>query len=271
MTLSATPSGLEAGRLVRSAGQRLALARVAVFVLAGLVLLSLFVPQLLGKDRMGDVVGFAGLAAAAVWVLLGFNAARQGRRVREAAALATLGRSDLAEQRALATLEGFCLLRPVTLGAAVVLARVRQTQGRHAEAARLAAFVLSRRERTLTGGKRTIRLLLGESLLAAGDPSGASTAIRPLYSPSGDKDQQLDLDEALRLLSLQIRLDAAAEQWQSLYNALPTSMPMVELLPSGVQADLLRELARASQACGDESWATYLERRASLLTTKEST
>ncbi len=266
MTLSApSPAALDAGRIVRSAGQRLALARVAAVGLATVVVGSLFLPQWLGQERLGDVVGFAGMAAAAVWVLLGFNAARQGRRVREAAALATLGRSDLAEARAMATLETFCLLRPVTVGAAAVLARVRQTQGRHVEAARLAEFVLSRRERTLTGGKRAVRLLLAEALVAAGEHARASRAVMPLYESPLKPGDRLDLDEALRLLSLQIRLDAALDRWDALHAGIDRSMPMVELMPIPTQVEATRTLLEAANRSNDQAWSAFLSRRVRLL------
>ncbi len=262
---AATPETFDdAAKLVRSATGRLLTARVAAVSLAMLVVSSLFLPPFLGVERFGDVLGFAGIAAAVVWVFLGVSAAKLGRRVREASALASVGRADLAEGRARETLDSFCLLRPVTLGAAAVLARVRASQGRHDDAARLAAFVLDRPEKALTGEKRGLRLLLADSLISLGNAEQARLALLPLYQPASG-DERLALADALRLLYLQLRVEAALDQWQAIYSRLASSLPMVELMPS---ADMVRSTAlllRAVDEAGDEAWASFLAHRVRLL------
>jgi hypothetical protein len=252
----------ETAKLVRATGQRLVAARVTVLILAAVVIASVFLPGALG--RTGDILGFVGMAAAGVWVMLGLNAAKHGRRVREAAALATIGRSDLAEDRALAALETFCLLRPVTVGAAAVMARVRQNQGRHDDAARLAAFVLSRPEKPLTGGKRTIRLLLAEAHLSVGRLAEAAAALMPLYQPDPKGDPP-DLDEALRLLSLQLRIDAKSGQWLFIHDGSTKSLPMIELMPTGEMARCTAILLAAAVEMKDDASAALLRRRVELV------
>ena len=260
----------EAGDLVRAAGQRMALARVTSLLLGttALVLLVVGRPIAEALGGSGDLALFVGMAAAAIWVFLGVNAARHGRRVREAAALASVGRVDLAEGRARESLESFCLLRTVTVGAAAVLARVRFGQGRHAEAARLAQFVLRRRERALGGEKRGVRLLLAESLLATGDAHAALAAAAPLYTPARQPRDQLTLADTLRLLAVQLTADGQLGRWDAIRAALPAAVPMVELMPSPDAAKLFALLAEAD---GDASgWSSYLRRRAELIAPEAS-
>lgn len=258
----------EAGDLVRAAAQRMALARITSIILGTSAILLLLLAPRLSFGNYGDVLSLIGVAAASVWVLLGINGARHGRRVREAAALANVGRNDLAEGRARESLESFCLLRPVTVGAAAVLARVRHGQGRHLEAARLASFVLGRRERVLGGEKRGVRLLLAEALLAAGDPYGAQTAITPLYYAQHDKEGRLTLPEAMRLLAIQLTVDARLGRWDALRAQIPKALPMVELMPTPECVRLTAILARAAAGGGEAyaPWAAFLSRRVSLLT-----
>ena len=255
----------EAGDLVRAAGQRMALARVLSLLLGttALVLLAVGRPVATALGGSGDLAFFIGMAAAAIWVFLGVNAARHGRRVREAAALASVGRVDLAEGRARESLESFCLLRTVTVGAAAVLARVRFGQGRHVEAARLAQFVLRRRERALGGEKRGVRLLLAESLLATGDANAALAAAAPLYTPARQGREQLTLADTLRLLSVQLTADGQLGRWDAIRAALPTAVPMVELMPPTDAARLFALLADADQS--NAGWSSFLRRRANLL------
>ena len=266
-TFPLPPAADEAGRLVRAAAQRMALARAASAALFAGVVLSLLAAPLLRSDHYGDVLGFAGMAAAAVWVFLGLSAARIGRRVREASALASVGRVDLAEGRATEALGSFCLLRPVTLGAAAVLARVRHGQGRHGEAARLAAFVIGRRENVLAGERRGVRLLLAEALLAGGDPVSAQAAAAPLYAPPPRGEEPLTLPEALRLLGVQIAAEAALGQWDDLRAKLPRLVPMVELMPPAECRRLTATLAEAAEGGGESfaEWAAFLRRRADVL------
>ena len=260
-------------RLVRSAASRLALARLAGIGLAMVVIGSLVLPPViaaLGAEGFGDVIGFAGMVAAVLWVVLGVSAARLGRRVREASALASVGRADLAEGRALETLTSFCLLRPVTLGAAAVMARVRQSQGRHAEAAGLASFVLGRRERALTGEKRGLRLLLAESLVELGEAEGARLALMPLYAPASSGKDRLTLPEALRLLGLQLRVQALLNDWQAMHARVASTLPMAELMPPAEMARSTALLLRAAAEAGDEAWRTFLAQRVQLLADPEA-
>ncbi len=257
----------ETGDLVRSARQRMAAARMTTILLAALVVFSLlFAPMLRGWEY-ADLFGYVGLAAAMVWLFLGMGAARQGRRVREAAALANVGRGDLAEGRARDVFESFCLLRPVTVGAAAVLARVRHGQGRYTEAVTLAAFVIERPERLLGGDKRAIRLLLAESLLAAGDTAGAQAAVMPLYVPAQRDADRLVLGDAMRLLAIQLTSQARTEQWDAIRGTLSNTVAMVELMPPRECARMTRILADAAQNGGAmfAEWARLLDRRADVL------
>ncbi len=254
----------DATDLLRGVRRRLLLARVAGILLAATVVSCLLFGRFAGP--LADVVGFAGLAAAGGWVLLALSAARHGRRVREAATLAGIGRIDLAEGRATDTLGSFCLLRPVTLGAAAVLAGTRYEQKRHRDAAALASFVLHRRERPLAGERRHIRLLLGEALLAAGDANGARAAVLPLYTAQDPRPgKRLGLPEALRLLAIGVTIEARLGLWAVLHERIATTLPMVELMPAKAEARVTALLFRAAVEREDAAWSAYLGRRAALL------
>ena len=263
--MTGTPD--DSASLLRGAQQRLAVARATGFALGFAVLASLLLAPLLRETGFGDVIGFAGLAAAGVWLFLGMAAARQGRRVREAAALASAGRVDLAEGRSLDTLGAFCLLRPVTVGAAAVLARVRHAQGRFAEAARLAAFVVARPERSFAGEKRGVRLLLAESLLASDDVAGAAHAVLPLYAPPTRREGPLTLAEALRLLAVQLTVDSQAGRLDAVRDGIGRKLAMVELMTPRESARLTAVLRDAAAEGGESfaAWAEFLSRRAAIL------
>ena len=148
-----------------------------------------------------------------------------------------------------------------------MLARVRHAQGRFGEAARLADFVLGRPERALGGEKRAVRLLLAESLLAAGDAAGARAAAAPLYAPAAREDDRLTLADATRLLSLQTAAEAELGLWADVRQNLGAKLAMIELMPPPESARLTAVLAKAAGEGGEafRDWAEYLSRRVALL------
>ena len=262
-----TAPGDDAGALVSRVGQRMMWARATSWSLAGVVFASLLLGSALRFERYGDVLAVLGAAAAILWLFLRMRSVTQGRRVREAAALLSVGRLDLAEPRATEAMSAFCLLRPVTLGAAALLAAVRHGQRRHAEAARLAAFVLARPEKLIAGSKRSVRLLLADALMELDAPDAARHAIGPLYAAAATPADRLPLAEALKLLSIQLTLDARAGRWAEVRHRLASKLSMVELMASKESARLTGLLLRAAEEGGAdfEAWRTLLARRAALL------
>ena len=248
-------------RLIDAAGTRLTLARAATWTLASVAFLGLLVGPLLGPA--GDVARLVGMAAVVVWVMLGVRSARVARLVREAAVLWRMGRTAAAETRAADAMTTFCLLRPVTVGAAEVLARVRSTQGRHPEAAALATFVLGRSERSVLGeeaGKVATRVLLVDSLLAAGLAPAAEAALLPLRQTP-----DLDLPARLRVLLADMRLAAARGDWPAVLADAEYKVSMLELMG---RDDVRRGHALLKQAAdvqAEGDWASFLGRRLELL------
>ncbi len=264
---SAVGPEADAAALVSRLGQRMTWARVTSWTLAGVVFASLLLASALRFEAFGDVLAVVGTAAAFLWLFLRMRSVSQGRRVREAAALLSVGRFDLAEPRATEAMGSFCLLRPVTLGAAALLAAVRHGQRRHAEAARLAAFVLARPEKLIAGNKRSVRLLLADALMELDATDAARAAIAPLYAPASNPSDRLPLAEALKLLSIQLTLDAKAERWDQLRHRLAGKLHMVELMGPKDAARLTALLLRAAEAGGAdyEGWRDLLARRVALL------
>jgi hypothetical protein len=257
------PPALGDVALLQSTGRRLAAARVVMAVLGAVALGGVVLASVLGQDLL--ILG--ALAAAGVWLFLSMSSNRHARRVREAAALATLGRVESAEGRAMETLKSFVLNRPTTIGAAAVLARVRYSQGRYAEAAVLSSFVLERPERALGSDKRGIRLLMGESLVEAGRVHEALAAVAVLYAPPGSAEGPLVLSEAMRLLQIQLRAQAALGQWDQVRDSIGGKLDLIELMPGDAMAKLTRLMAEATGRGGQAwaRWTRFLQQRADLL------
>ena len=249
------PDQPPAAATLRLARRRLAQARwLHVALLASV--LSGFI---LGPIVRLDVITYVALLAAGAWVLLGARAARLGRRARAAWSSATLGRVDDAEAGARDVLGDFCLMRPVTLAAVQALAVAAHQRQRFAESARLATFVLGRREKLFVGDRTNTRLMLVDALLGAGDTAAARAALAPLYR------QKLVLRDALALLSLQLRVDAASGQFARIVTDLAATLETVELMPPAESARAQAILLLAAERQGLAEWAAFLRRRVSLL------
>ncbi|MEL7237518.1 MAG: hypothetical protein AAGK78_01545 [Planctomycetota bacterium] len=246
-------------RLIDATRNRLTAARVTTIGLAVFVLACLMLAPGLQRFGIGDVVGLLGLVAAGVWVMLGVRSAAQARRVREAAAMVNLGRADLAGETAERALTAFNSARPVTVGAAAVLARVRFSEGRFLDAAALASFVLSRREKSLVGSKSPVRLLMVESLLAAGLTPAAQAAMMPLY------DESLDLNLSLRLLMAQLRIEARQGAWPAMMQGITSKVAMAELMPTPEAVLAHGMLWLGAERSGQTTWSAFLSRRVKLL------
>ena len=213
----------------------------------------------LGALLQMDWIGLLALLAAMLWVFLLVRSAKLVRQVREAWAAAQLGRADLAGQQAAELIESWSMLRPVTLSAVQVLAVAAHASARHAEAAELAGFVLSRRERLLVGDRTGTRLLLVDSLLAEGRLADAHGAALPLYAT------KLPLADALRLLGLQLRLEARYGAWGSMCERIGAKVDMAELMPPAESAAAQALLGLAAARQGLDDWAGWLWRRVNLL------
>ena len=253
MTLDALP--LDATATLRQARRRLAQARLLHAALLVSVLAGVTVGPLVGLD----VITYVALLAAGAWVLLGARSARLGRRARAAWSSAALGRVDDAEAGARDVLGDFCLMRPVTLAAVQALAVSAHQRRRFPEAARLAAFVLSRREKLFVGDRTNTRLMLADSLLGSGQYAAARTALEPLTR------EPLVLRDALALLAVRLRVDAAAGDLSAAANAIGEMLANAELLPPAESARAQAILLLAAERNGLTDWATFLRRRVGLL------
>ena len=253
------PDGLNVARTLAAARRRLGQAKLLhrvllVCVVGGLVL---------GPVLRLDVIAYVAMLAAVLWVLLATKSARLGRLARTAWAAARVGRLDDAEAGARETLASFCLLRPVTLAALQALARVAHGRREFDAAARLAGFVLGRREKLLVGDRVDVRLLLVDALLSAGNLEAAGKAAAPLRMA------KLTLRDALTLLSLRLRIDAAAGQFKSMTQGMAATVELAELLPPAESARAQGLLMLAAERTGKPEWAAWLRRRVQLLTDAE--
>ena len=250
------PNGAEIGaQRVGLARRRLALARWTQMLLLLAVGFGLAVGALIGLDWLVWIA----LVLAMLWVFLVVRSARLLRRVREAWGALQIGRPDMAEARALEALQAPTLLRPVTHSALMVLAAAAAKQARHEEAAQLAAFVLSRGERLLVGDRAGAQMLLAESLLVMGQLQGARAAMMPLYA------MRLSLNDAVRLLLLQLRLEAQLGAYGSMLDRLGAKIDMADLLPGPESAIAQALLGLAARRSGLIDWAQWLWRRVNLL------
>lgn len=250
---STAPNSVE--RRLRAARRRLELARWTQMAL----LLSVGAGFAVGALMRLDWVALLALFLSMVWVFLVVRSARLVRRVREAWGALQLGRPDLAEVRAAEVLDTATLLRPVTHSALWVLALAAGRQGRHAEAAQLAAFVFWRRERLLVGDRNGVQLLLAESLVAMGHLNEAQAAVLPLYA------SKLPLADALRLLALQLRLEMRLGAYGSMLDRLGSKVDMADLMSPRDSALVQALLGVAAQRAGHEQWAQWLWKRVNLL------
>lgn len=247
------PTSVE--RRLRMARRRLEVARWTQLALLLSVGAGFAVGALMGLDWVALLALFLAMA----WVFLVVRSARLVRRVREAWGALQLGRPDLAEVRAAEVLDATTLLRPVTHSALWVLALAASRQGRHAEAAQLAAFVLWRRERLLVGDRNGVQLLLAESLVAMGHLDEARAAALPLYA------SKLPLADALRLLALQLRLEMRLGDYGSMLDRLGSKVDMADLMSPRDSALVQALLGVASHRAGHEPWAQWLWKRVNLL------
>lgn len=251
----ASPWNGGSARVLAKARLRLALARWIHLAL----LLCVGMGIALGAVLQLDWLALLALLAAMVWILLLVRSARMVRRVRDAWAATQMGRHDIAEARAREVIDAWSLLRPVTVSAVQVLASAAHGAGRHAEAAELAAFVAMRHERLLVGDRTGARLLMVESLLAIDRPAEAHAAAMPLYA------SKLPLADALRLLGLQVRMEARYGAWQSICERLSSKVDMAELMPPAESATVQALLGLAAAEQGLAEWAAWLWKRVNLL------
>lgn len=245
----------DAMTLLSRVRRRLALARWAQVLMLSTVGMSLAAGALAGFDWLV----WGALALAMVWIFLVVRSARLVRRVRQAWGALQLGRADLAELGARQVAEMPSLLRPATVTALAVLAGALARQQRHAEAAQLAAYVLSRSERLLAWDRAGVQMLLAESLLWLGQLEAARVSMMPLYGP------RLPLADSLALLLLQLRVEARMGAWPSMLERLGSKVDMVELMPAQPSALGHALLGLAAARSGLEQWAHWLWRRTELL------
>ena len=245
---------LSAPRLLSSARRKLALARTAQVSLLLVVGLGVAAGTVLGSDSLV----WGAIVLTAVWIFLVLRSVRLLHQVREGWAALQAGHPDLAQAQAQAVIASHTLLRPATVSALLILAAAWK-ETRPAQAAQLAGFVLTRRERLLVGDRTGVRVLLVESLLAIGEVEAARGAMLPLYAT------RLSLADSLRLLLLQLRTEARLGVYRSMLVRLGAKVDMADLMPPRDGALVLALLWLAATQSGLTEWSAWLRRRVSLL------
>jgi hypothetical protein len=205
-----------------------------------------------------DLIVWGAIAIAAIWVFLVLRSARALPQVREGWAALQAGHPDLAAERAREVLASQTLLGSAIVTAVAVLAGASRER-QPVDAAQLAGFALSRRERLLVGDRVNLQIIMAEALLAIGSVEGTRAAMHSLYTT------RLSLPDALRLLLLQLRTEARLGASASMVDRLAQKVDMADLMPPPDVALAMALLCQAASRSGLSDWAAWLDRRVALL------
>ncbi|HET6251321.1 MAG TPA: hypothetical protein VFE47_26795 [Tepidisphaeraceae bacterium] len=222
--------------------------------LAGAVVVCLIVFAHEQSARFAALAGIVG-----VWIGISVTSARSSRLALDSPALIATGQFDEAERQIDLAMRAFSIFGPAKLRALHQLAMLRHAQHRWDEAARLCRALLGQRLSATRSLNKPSRLILAESLLELNDLPGSYGAIRDLYA------QQLSLEEALNVMSLQLDYESKLGAWGRMFSGATTKVQLAELMPSRPAARVQALLALAAQRCGRGDWADWLRRRAELL------
>ncbi|HWE04296.1 MAG TPA: hypothetical protein VG326_17960 [Tepidisphaeraceae bacterium] len=194
-----------------------------------------------------------------LWIALSVTSARSSLIARNSPALIASGQFDEAERQIESAMRAFTLFGPAKLKALHQLAILRHAQRRWPESAAICRALLGHRLGRSASLTKPVSLILTEALLELNDLPSAYGAIMPLYG------EQLSLDEALRLLSLQLDYEAKIGAWPKMFDGAVAKVQLAELMPSPQAARAQSLLALAALKCGRGDWSLWLRGRAELL------
>lgn len=211
---------------------------------------------------LGDVANHSVLlvGVGVVWLVLSYRSLKGSRLAADAPSLIAAGRYEAAERQIDQVLSSFSLFRTTKLLGIHHLAALRHAQRRWNESALLSRALIRQRLGPLAPLARASRLILADSLLEMGDARGAHEAVTPLYQ------ERLTLGEALQLLSINLDYQARVGDWRQMAHRIETKTQMAELMPAPQAARAQALLALAAKRVGRDDWASWLKRRAELLT-----
>lgn len=202
------------------------------------------------------VLALLGLA----WIVLSYRSAMGSRRAVDSQSLIAAGRYEAAEEQIEQVLGTFSLFRTSKLLGIHQLAVLRHAQQRWADAAVLCRALLGRRLGPIKGVNKQCRLMLADAMLELGDSNGAHDALAGLYQ------QRLTLAEAINLVAVQADFHGRSGNWAELAAGIENKVQLAELMPSSLAARTQALLALAAKKTGRDDWASWLTRRAELLT-----
>jgi hypothetical protein len=202
------------------------------------------------------------ILAAVGWVALNTTNTRVFRQLPHLTAMLD---HDLGAAEALLaeSLDRRPLQRSVRLLLYHRLAVLRHRQRRFAEAAGIAASVLSRRLGRAEPVRANLLLIVAESALECGDLPRAAVALESMGR------RPLSLIESVQRLALQTRYDVAAGRDAESLAELERKLPLIELMPAPQCGAVHALLAQAATRTGRIDLADWLRRRAELLATAE--
>jgi hypothetical protein len=211
------------------------------------------------RDTMGTVHLLVLAMLGFAWIVLSYRSAMGSRLAVDSQSLIAAGRYEAAEEQIEQVLGTFSLFRTSKLLGIHQLAVLRHAQRRWSDAAVLCRALLGRRLGPIRGVGKQCRLMLADSMLELGDARGAHEALAGLYQ------QRLTLAEAINLLAVQADFHGRAGNWAELFAGIETKVQLAELMPAALSARTQALLALAAKKTGRADWASYLTRRAELL------
>jgi len=225
-------------------------------VLAAVVVVCIALPVRVGGFGATILLTVVG----ALWLVLSYQSIKGSRLAAGSPQLIASGRLEAAEHQIETALRSFSLFRTGKLLSLHHLALLRHAQGRWEDSAQLSRELLKQRLGSLKHLERQSRLVLAEALLEMGDLKGAYGALVALYQ------QRLSLSEAMNLLLVQLEYEARVNAWERMFAGVASKAQLAELMPADRAARVQAWLALAARKLGRQEWATWLRRRAELLT-----
>lgn len=231
----------------------------------GLLLKTLLVVLVVGVFLLRPIIqpriepGFVLLGVAIVWVVLSMRSVKLTRLASILPSLIASGQFDLAEQRIVESLRTFSPFRTVKLTGLLHLAMLRHAQHRWSETAMLCRALLRQKPSGASDLSKSTRLMLAEAALAMGDLPTAGESISRLYQ------QRLSLDQALKLLSIQLDYEAAVGDWERMMHNIAAKVQLAEIMSTEMSARVQALLALAASRRKCDDWSMWLRRRVELL------
>ncbi len=210
-------------------------------------------------NRGMDLVGGSVMAGViAILFMLSGKSMRTQQAVGRASQLIGAGQYDEAEKTLSQGLKSLMLYHGPRLGMLQNLAALRHAQRRFRDAALLATELLRYRKGAGTVD-RPLRLMLAECALEMNDLQTAHAALAQIPPV-------LPVREMLKLMELQVEYCVRISAWPAALDQLPMKVELAELLPAEPAARVQGLLALAAHREGRSDWASWLKRRAELLT-----